>query len=70
MIVKLKPAQEFLWGEPRTTMAGVLCVARPGLSIEILSVAKLKTQAVLAPVVGEGILLLSVMETWCKVSAV
>ena len=50
-------------------MAGVLCVAHPGLSIEILSVAKLKTQPVLAPVVGEGILLLSLVGTWCKVSA-
>lgn len=61
MIVKEKPAQK--------SMTGVLYIPYLELPIETSSIAELKTQPALAPVSGEGFLLLSFTGIQCKVSA-
>lgn len=50
-------------------MKGVLCITSAELPIEILSIAELKASPSLAPVVGEGTLLLFLMGIQCKESA-
>lgn len=49
-------------------MAGMLCVNYPGLPNKNVSVIELKTHPALALVVGESVVLLSLMGTQHKVS--